>query len=275
MDSGYRVGTAKNIFGAGRALTLQLFHGSEVAYWPHAEGHFAGAMKAISLVSETEIILESTANGPEGAFYDQWIKAERGQSDFTPIFLPWFIDPDNARQLEDGYEPSVEEQEYQRLYRLSDEQLCWAHFENIALGGEPGIICHTFRQENPACAAEAFQTAGDDSFIPAEAILRARRWKAPDQSYLPRVLGIDVARNLGGGDQTRIVDRQGRKAGMIDKRLHTDMHRSPRCGARTRSGSCCQSPAMAASDGGSAPTVARRYFLDRFQRGEIPRAMQP
>lgn len=222
LDGGYRVGTAKNVHGLGRGLTLQLLHGSEVAFWPRAEQHFAGAIKTVSLVDGTEVILESTANGVGGAFYDQWGLAERGQSDFVPIFLPWSIDPDNARSLPSDYEPSTEEQDYQRLHNLTDEQTCWAHFENIALGGEPGKLCALFRQENPATSAEAFQTSGDDSYIPPEAVLRARRLTIDDRTYagLPRVLGVDVAR--GGADRTRIIDRQGRKAGRIDKALHTD-----------------------------------------------------
>jgi len=221
FNSGYRVGTAKNIHGAGRALTLQLFHGSEVAFWPHAEGHFAGVMKAVSLVPDTEIILESTANGIGGMFYDQWVLAERGQSDFIPIFLPWYIDPQNTRPLPTGWAPSLEEEDYQRQYKLTKEQICWAHFENInSCGGEPGSFAGLFRQENPATAAEAFQTTGADSFIPPEAILRARRFQAEDQPYLPRVLGVDVAR--GGGDKTRILDRQGRRAGEINLTMDTD-----------------------------------------------------
>ena len=221
-DGGYRVGTAGNIKGTGRSMTAQLFHASEVAFWPQASEHFAGAMKTVSLVEGTEVILESTANGVGGEFYNQWGLAERGQSDFIPIFLPWYIDPENTRTLPSDYEPSLEEQEYQRLYKLTDEQLCWAHYDNVAIGGEPGILSAKFRQENPATAAEAFQTTGTDSFIPAEAILRARRLEIDEAAYkgLPRVLGVDVAR--GGGDRTRIVDRQGRKAGRIDEVIHKD-----------------------------------------------------
>lgn len=220
LDGGYRVGTAKNTSGTGRGLTLQLFHGSEVAFWPQAQAHFAGVMKAVSLAPGTEMILESTANGVGGEFYKQWGLAERGLSDFIPIFLPWFIDPDNARALPADYAPSAEEMEYQRLYKLTDEQLCWAHYENITVGGEPGKLCPLFRQENPATAAEAFQTTGTDSFIPAEAILRARRLELQPVKSLPRVIGVDVAR--GGNDRTRIVDRQGRVAGAINEVMHTD-----------------------------------------------------
>lgn len=219
-NSGYRVGTAKNITGLGRSMTLQLFHGSEVGFWPHAEQHFAGVMKAVSLTEGTEMILESTANGVGGEFYDQWCKAEKGVGDYVPIFLPWFVDPDNMRPLPSDYEPSTEDLDYQALYKLSDEQLCWAHFENINLGGQPGTLCPMFRQENPSTAAEAFQATGADSLILPQAVVRARNWTAPDQSMLPRVLGVDVAR--GGGDMTRIVDRQGRKAGRINEVMNVD-----------------------------------------------------
>ncbi len=223
-ESGYRVGTAKNTAGLGRAQTLQLLHGSEVAFWAHAEKHFGGLVQALSLVEGTEGVLESTANGVGGTFYKQWGLAEKGQSDFIPIFLPWMIDPDNVRPLTSDYEPSSEEETYQRLYKLTDEQLCWLHYKNIELGGEPGAIGSMFRQEYPAIAAEAFQTTGTDSFIANELILRARRLQLPAQRFLPRVLGIDSARSIGEtGDDTRIIDRQGRRAGIeVNIRLRTN-----------------------------------------------------
>lgn len=41
LESSYRVGTART--GAvGRSDTIQLFHGSEVAFWPRAAEHIAG-----------------------------------------------------------------------------------------------------------------------------------------------------------------------------------------------------------------------------------------
>src|SRR5215213_3748635 len=38
LDSGYKVGTA-GTKAVGRSSTLQRFHGSEAAFWPHAESH--------------------------------------------------------------------------------------------------------------------------------------------------------------------------------------------------------------------------------------------
>lgn len=221
MDSGYRVGTAKNIAGGGRSLTLQNFHGSEVAFWAHAETHFSGVMQAVPLAMGTEMILESTANGLGGVYYDQWVLAEAHKSDFEAIFLPWYIDPMYRREPSQGYQPGTEEEEYATLYDLDEHQLCWMHFKNIELHGQPGVICPLFRQEYPANAAEAFQTANVDSYIQSPAVLLARRRTLPDQNHMPRVLGVDVAR--GGNDRTRIIDRQGRKAGgLINKSVNLD-----------------------------------------------------
>lgn len=232
MESGYRVGTAKNVAGLGRGGTLQLFHGSEAAFWAQAQKHWSGVIQAVSLVTGTEAIMESTSNGPYGAFYDQWVLAEKGQSDFIPIFLPWMIDPDNVRELSADFEPSAEEEKYQQIYQLSDQQLCWAHFKNIELGGKPGEIGSEFKREYPATAAEAFESGSTNSLIADEYILAARRKKVGDQRGLPRVLGVDVARSNKDEkdktgkvlvrDATRIIDRQGRRSGVIDDELYTD-----------------------------------------------------
>ncbi len=79
-DSGYAVGTAGNK-GAGRSQTIQLFHGSEVGFWPHAEDHARGVLNAISDEPGTEIILESTANGIGNYFYSMWCAAQAKAND--------------------------------------------------------------------------------------------------------------------------------------------------------------------------------------------------
>jgi hypothetical protein len=231
-ESGYRVGTAKNVAGLGRGGTLQLFHGSEAAFWAQAPKHWAGVLQAISLVPGTEVVMESTSQGPYGSFYDQWALAEKGLSDFIPVFLPWMIDQDNVRDVPSDFTPSAEEEKYQEIYKLSDEQLCWAHFKNIELGGKPGEIGSEFKREYPATAAQAFESGSTNSLIADEYILAARRFKAGKQGMLPRVLGVDVARSnkdekddkgrLLIRDATRLVDRQGRRGGRIDEEYYTD-----------------------------------------------------
>ena len=72
-----------------RSSTIQLFHGSEVAFWPFAETHAAGVLQAVPNQPGTEIILESTANGVGNFFHKKWREAETGRSEYLAIFVPW------------------------------------------------------------------------------------------------------------------------------------------------------------------------------------------
>ena len=219
MDSEYAIGTAQNVHGGGRSSTIHLFHGSEVAFWAQASTHFSGVMQAIPDAPGTEVILETTGNGPQGEFYEQWRKAEAGESEFIAIFLPWFIQ-DEYRKVAGNYQPfelSKEEREYRDTYGLDVAQMAWMHFKNIELGAKPGEITWLFRQEYPATAQEAFQAGGDSPFIAPKYIMEARKrvFQDDEVSYSPIVLGCDIARNKGAGDANRIIDRQGRRAGAL------------------------------------------------------------
>src|SRR5690606_10725031 len=66
-----------------------------------------------------------------------------------------------------------------------------------------------FRQEYPATAVEAFQTAGEAPFIHPEKVARARKRQVHGSG--PVVFGIDP--HGGGRDGTGVVDRQGRRMG--------------------------------------------------------------
>ena len=87
LDSGYKVGTAGNK-GAGRSSTIQYFHGSEVAFWPHAAEHAKGVLQAIPDAPDTEIILESTANGIGNYYHDSGRRLKQGnQSSSRSLYL--------------------------------------------------------------------------------------------------------------------------------------------------------------------------------------------
>ena len=214
LDSGYRVGTAGSK-AIGRGHTLQFFHGSEVAHWPNAGTHMAGVMQAVPDADDTEIILESTANGPGGLFYDMCKAAERGDGDFELIFIPWFDHAEYARRPPRGWTAPDDIEGYGRLHGLKRSQLHWAWRKNAGLaracGAATDEICWLFRQEYPATAEEAFRGAAQAGLIRAELVTAARAFVAEDQSHMPLILGVDIAR--GGGDRTHIIDRQGRCAG--------------------------------------------------------------
>jgi hypothetical protein len=70
MDSEFRVWSAGDV-NAGRGLSIQNLHCSEVSRWPgDAKATLAGLRAA--LAPDGEMVLESTPYGAYGAFYEEW-----------------------------------------------------------------------------------------------------------------------------------------------------------------------------------------------------------
>jgi hypothetical protein len=212
MDSGYKIGTA-GTKGVGRSSTVQLFHGSEVAFWPNAETHAAGVLQAVPDEEGTEVILESTANGIGNFFHQKWRDAEDGASEFIAIFVPWFWQEEYRKPVPEGFVPTGEEREYAELYGLTWEQIAWRRNKVAELSDAT-----LFRQEYPATAAEAFQFSGHDSFIKPEDVARAR--KTTCEPTGPLIVGFDPARF--GPDGSALARRRGRKVTKIDRREKLD-----------------------------------------------------
>tara|TARA_B100000686_G_scaffold354859_1_gene467749 strand:+ start:1644 stop:3044 length:1401 start_codon:yes stop_codon:yes gene_type:complete len=150
MDSGYRIGTARSS-GVGRSDTIQLFHGSEVAFWPNGRQHLSGILQTIPDGQDTEVILESTSDGPQGVFYDMCKQAQYGESDFQVIFVPWFLQDEYQRPVPKGFVLDSDESAYQKHHQLNIRQMVWRRRKISELGG----ILH-FRREYPATLEEAF-----------------------------------------------------------------------------------------------------------------------
>ena len=205
LDSGYKVGTA-GTKGVGRSSTIQLFHGSEVAFWPHADTHAVGVMQAIPDIDGTESILESTANGLGNFFHDQWKKAEAGLSDYIAIFVPWYWQEEYRKAPDDDFVLSDEELELASHHGLDHAQLCWRRSKIVELsaGGVNGET--QFQQEYPMTAAEAFQMSGVDTLITPASVMRARKNKV--SGIGPKIVGVDPSH---GGDRFAILVRRGRK----------------------------------------------------------------
>lgn len=212
-DCSYSVATA-GTKEVGRSSTIQLFHGSEVAFWPNAEEHTAGLLQAISDEPGTERIFESTANGIGNVFQRRYMAAERGASEDIAVFMPWYWDEGYRLAPPEGWTPPGKWLEYGALLGLAPDQLYWAFVKNrdmaTATGQSEDEPCWKFKQEYPSTSEEAFQTAGN-SFIPSGDVAKAR--KAKVQAQGPLIIGVDPAR--GGGDKTGVVDRRGRRAGEL------------------------------------------------------------
>jgi hypothetical protein len=213
LDSGYSVGTAGSK-ARGRSKTVQLFHGSEVAFWPNASTHFAGVVQAIPDLPGTEVILESTANGIGGEFHERWQQAEAGIGDYQAIFVPWFWTIEYRRPVPEGFHLNEEEAEYAEMHNLDLEQMVWRRAKIAELKD-----ASLFKQEYPATAQEAFQMTGHDSFINTASVLAAR--KSEIEPAGPLVIGVDPARY--GDDSFAIAWRRGRKVLKVERRHKLDV----------------------------------------------------
>lgn len=208
LDSSYSVATAGQK-AAGRSKATTLFHGSEVAFWPNASDHFAASVQGVPMEAGTEVILESTSNGPTGEFYERCQDAMNGTSNYELIFLPWWLQPEYymdpppgfslSREPEDG---GVSEAEYMEMHGLSLGHMVWRRWKISELRS-----VQLFRREYPATIAEAWTPPpGMTTFIDPVHVIRARK-RQGIEPIGPLVLGVDPSSN--GGDRFAVCARRG------------------------------------------------------------------
>lgn len=215
LNSGYEIATAKSQ-ATGRSGTYQYFHGSEVAFWPVPEQDedgsakndiLGGALEAVPDLDNTEVILESTANGKRGIFYEKCIAAllddereKQGKtrlSDYILVFIPWFWQDEYRRPVPRNFELTAEEEEYKALHGLDDQQMVWRRRK---IGSSK---LSTFKREYPATALEAFEASVEGALLDED-----------DFTYLepgtplPRMKKIVVGIDPSGGKE-KANDAQG------------------------------------------------------------------
>ncbi len=208
LDSGYAVGTARNK-DVGRSGTMQYLHGSEVAFWLHGHDIAKGLMNCVPREPDTEIYLESTANGMNNYFNEQWELAVSGESDYEACFYPWFWHVGYSETLPSRFIITEEEREYASLYNLTPEQIYWRRLKIAEFGGKGRNGEAAFKQEYPSNAIEAFQASNEDFLIKSDWVVEARKERNLE-ALGALIIGVDPARF--GKDKTAIIRRRGRFA---------------------------------------------------------------
>jgi hypothetical protein len=179
LMSKVKVASARNV-NTGRSDMINNLHASEVAFWQDAKTLMTGLMQCIPDQPNTMAIIESTANGVGGYFYDMWKQAERGENDFVPIFLPWFTDsgytrPFNSEEekkefvekvntvFKDTTGKQIHTEEYELLttFNLTYEQLNWRKW---TIANKCNGDVEQFCQEYPSTPDEAFIASGRPRF---------------------------------------------------------------------------------------------------------------
>jgi len=166
---------------AGRSGTNQLVHGSEVAFWPWAEDTWLSLVQTVGDEPGTMIIMESTANGVGGLFYDTYMRARSGKSGYEAVFFPWWQHPEyqvplttternNILKTLDPTEKNGIDQ-----FAWTAEQIAW---RRRAISDKCQGDVAKFRQEYPATDLEAFVASGTHVFDPE---LVSRRIREAEQ----------------------------------------------------------------------------------------------
>lgn len=186
INSSLRVATAKNVQSA-RGSTIHALHATEVAFYEDPVSLFTGLFQTIPNRPGTIVVLESTANGTGNWWHQQWDMASTGQSDFIPMFFPYWKHPDYQlpTSLNIKSELTIEEKKL-HLLGASYEAIAWRRWAIPNLANNDTDF---FMQEYPATPEEAFLTSGtpifnaitvNDCFVPDARRARGQLIERPD-----------------------------------------------------------------------------------------------
>jgi hypothetical protein len=201
LDSQYRVVSAGDR-NAGRGLTVQNLHCSELARWPGDPAETLAGLRA-AMAPGAELIVESTPDGVGGSFHEEWQKA--GETGMVRHFFPWWMEPRYRAGAVDVSSLTDEERELRSRHRLDLKQIGYrrqirADFRGLA------------RQEYAEDEESCFRASGESVF--EMGAIEARLVTAPEpverrrngelEVWLPPIAGkeyllaVDPA---GGGSE--------------------------------------------------------------------------
>lgn len=162
--SSFKTETAKDA-NAGRSSSSGALHASEFGFWDYPERTLIAMLQTVPDVLGSMVVIESTANGVGNAFHSEWLRAERGDSPYTPLFFSWLDDPgyDHGLGVTMRSLGDISDREHHLLENLGARpgQIAWRrHKINQDLMGDEEL----FDQEYPETPDVAFLATGRPFF---------------------------------------------------------------------------------------------------------------
>jgi len=221
LDSEFTVASADE--NAGRGRTIQNLHCTEVSRWGR-EGAEALASLRAAVVPGGEIVLESTANGAWGAFYQEW--QQTADTGYRRHFFPWWFEESYRCEVGPTFAMTADEAALAEAHGLAKEQIAWRRQQWASLRG---LAPQEFAEDAVACfratgecvfeleiVEKALEAAGD----PVELRHNGRLaiW-LPAQPRVEYVIGVDPAGGGVKGDYScaQVIER---RSGMQCAELH-------------------------------------------------------
>jgi len=215
LDSEYRVETADD--NAGRGMTIHNLHCSEVSRWPRGGAETLASLRA-AVVPDGEIVLESTANGAAGLFYDEWQKA--AETGYTQHFFPWWYEPSYKEDVtKRAVHPlTAEEKALMARHGLTEEQIAWRRARWQVLRGQ---AAQEYAEDPVSCFLASGECVFDNAAIETAAAQAGRPMESQDNGrllvWLPPnkagkwdyILGVDAAGGGSDGDYAcaQVIER--------------------------------------------------------------------
>jgi hypothetical protein len=201
IDAEYRVVSAADR-NAGRGLTVQNLHCSELARWPGGAADILAGLRA-AMAPGGELILESTPQGVGGCFYEEWRKA--GETATVRLFFPWWLESRYRSEAADEASLTDEERVLVETHNLKLSQI---GYRRRIRADFRGLTAQEYAEDEESC----FLASGESLFELAavEARLRTapepmeRRKNGELEIWLPPVKGkqylVSVDPAGGGSD---------------------------------------------------------------------------
>jgi hypothetical protein len=201
IDSQYRVVSAGDR-NAGRGLSVQNLHCSELARWPGNPAEILGGLQA-ALAPGAEVILESTPDGVGGCFHEEWQKA--GETGTVRHFFPWWMERNYRAEAASEASLTSDERKLMALYKLNREQIGYRRRIRLSFRG---LVKQEYAEDDQSCFLASgnciFELAAIELRMAAAPQPTARRSNGEMEIWLPPLPGkqylvsVDPA---GGGSE--------------------------------------------------------------------------
>ena len=188
LNSSFSLGSAESK-GFGRGKTINNLHCTEVSLPVWDANYLNGLLESVP--RNGRVVLESTARGEGGIFYDMYYDAKHGVNEYKNHFYRWWEHKEYREPLPIGMKKAEfidsydhEELELVKAYHLSVEQMRWRRIKQTRLR-------FLFGQEYPEWEDEdAFIKSGTSVFDGSW--LKQRDDALPEQSPAQIWLGGDL-----------------------------------------------------------------------------------
>ena len=198
MDAEYRVVSAADR-NAGRGLTVQNLHCSELARWPGDAADILAGLRA-AMAPGGELIMESTPQGVGGCFYEEWQKAR--ETGMVRHFFPWWMETRYRSKAADESSLTGEERCLMETHGLKLSQIA---YRRRIRADFRGLTAQEYAEDEESCflasGESVFELAAVEERLKTAPEAVERRRNGELEIWLPPVKGKQyvVAVDPAGG----------------------------------------------------------------------------